>query len=180
MTEITYESVALDMELPPVVRSVDQRFITKNAHRFFRLQPHSYRSGVGERGEPAGERHNDRPWHVYFFLYGLCGDKLVLFQRRIHRRVGKQVYRTGEAGRHHYLSGDCCRKTSAEKQPELCRCRTFRREPKWREGGPGQGQSFIVMAFISIFTISGTHAGYGKSRTEMGFDHNIPICNVLL
>lgn len=31
MTKITYESVELDMELPPIVRHVDQRFITRNA-----------------------------------------------------------------------------------------------------------------------------------------------------
>ncbi len=31
MTEVTYESVELDMELPPIVRQIDQKFITKNA-----------------------------------------------------------------------------------------------------------------------------------------------------
>lgn len=31
MTEVTYESVELDKELPPIVRHVNQRFITKNA-----------------------------------------------------------------------------------------------------------------------------------------------------
>ena len=31
MTAVTFDSVELDMEIPPVVRKIDQRFITRNA-----------------------------------------------------------------------------------------------------------------------------------------------------
>lgn len=31
MTQISFESIPLDMELPPVVRNIDQKFITRNA-----------------------------------------------------------------------------------------------------------------------------------------------------